>query len=399
MARLQTDWFAVFILFAAGLCAAMQFAKVVPVIEMIGHDLGLGLVASSFAVSILGLVGVAFAITIGRAVNSIGLSRALLFALFGGALFAALGALAPTATLFLVSRFAEGFSHLLIAICAPTLMTAHTTAKDRPIALALWACFFGLGFALNSAAAPLIVPDYGWRNFLLAHAAIMFLIGCLVHIAVKRSGYRNSRSALPNLSEIRAAHFAVIQSKVPLLLALTFCGYTIQFLAILTFLGLFLTNVQQWDQNQVGSYLAFASIITLLFTLGSGFLVRLGVSLFIGLATAFTGLIGTAIGVFILQPQDVLLSILIIVMMACFGLLPGFIFANVPTIASTPVLATLIYGAIALFGNLGTFLGTPLFAISYNIMGWAGGAAFMIAMSMLGLVFAVALNVRIKQPM
>jgi predicted MFS family arabinose efflux permease len=395
--RPKTSWFAVIILFVAGLCAAMQFAKVVPVMTMIGDELALGLVASSFAISILGLVGVVFAIAIGATVNSFGLARVITIALFGGALFAALGAVAPNAPLFLLSRFCEGFSHLIIAVTAPALMAAHTTAKDRPIALALWACFFGLGFAITSLASPFIVPDFGWRGLLFAHAALMFAIGCLLILAFKKSGYQDERGELPTIVQILGAHLTMLKSGAPLLLAITFCSYTILFLAILTFVSLFLTDVQQWSSEATGLFLAIASLVTLIFTLGSGFLVRAGVTLFAGLATAFIGLILTAIGVFILQPGDSVLIAMLIFMMACFGLLPGFVFANVPVVAPTPALATCTYGAIALFGNLGTFLGTPIFAASYNTAGWTGGAIFMIAMALMGLGFAAVLDQKMRR--
>ncbi|RPH65455.1 MAG: hypothetical protein EHM74_09410, partial [Hyphomicrobiales bacterium] len=79
----------------------MHFAKVAPVMGEVGSDLGLTLVAAGFAVSLLGIVGVVFSIAMGALVAVIGLGRGILIALFGGALVAAAGAIAPDSSTFL----------------------------------------------------------------------------------------------------------------------------------------------------------------------------------------------------------------------------------------------------------------------------------------------------------
>ena len=76
--------------------------------------------------------------------------------------------------------------------------------------------------------------------------------------------------------------------------------------------------------------------------------------------------------------------------MAAFGLLPGLAFASVPAVAPTPALAALTYGAIAQFGNIGTFAGTPLFAAFYTHMGWPGGAVFCVVICLAGIACAAA---------
>ncbi|MFN0191651.1 MAG: MFS transporter [Aestuariivirga sp.] len=388
----STDWPAIIVLFLGGLVAAMQFAKVAPVMELVGGELGLDPVASGFAVSILGLVGILFAITVGAIVSAIGPQRGLLIALFGGAVIAGLGALAPTGVTFLVSRFCEGFSHLLIVVCAPALMAALAAPKDKPVALAIWGCFFGLGFAVASAAAPIIVPLGGWRGFLLCHAAAMLVIGLLVMLLLARSKLEDQRGGFPGVKTIAAAHAALFRERAPLLLALTFCAYTIQFLATLTFLTLYLGTEGQWRPASVGSFMAFASFVSLIFTLSAGFLARWGVTLFQGFAAAFAGLAVTATIIFGFHPGAPVLVAAVLVMMACFGLLPGFAFASVPQVAPEARIAALTYSAIALFGNVGTFLGTPIFAASREMTGWWGGAIFIAAMSAVGTALAALLS-------
>ena len=391
-ARQRTDWFAVFALFIAGLAAAMHFAKVAPVMGEIGHDLHMSLIAQGFAVSILGMVGVLFAISTGAVVAAIGLARGMNIALFSGALIAAAGSAAPDAVTFLIIRFFEGFSHLLVVVCAPALMAQHATARDRPIALAIWGCFFGLGFAIASVAAPPIVAAAGWRGLLAGHAGVLTVAGVLVVLALKRSGHRDTRSPFPGPAALIAAHKAVYSSGAPLLLALTFCAYTIQYLAVLTFLTRHLTESRHWTAAEAGSLVGAASLMTLAATLGAGFLVRHGAPLFGGLAVAFAMTSAAAVGVFSIPAPEFVLVPLVVAMMAGYGLMPGFVFANVPAVAATSERAPLAYGAIAQFGNVGTFAGTPLFAAAYQTAGWPGGAAFVVAMAAAGLGLAAALR-------
>jgi predicted MFS family arabinose efflux permease len=79
-------------------------------------------------------------------------------------------------------------------------------------------------------------------------------------------------------------------------------------------------------------------------------------------------------------------------MMACFGLLPGLAFANMPRVARSPEQTTLGFSAIALFGNLGTFLGTPLLALFLSAGGWEAVALVLAAISVVGAGLGWALD-------
>ena len=126
----QTNWFAIFVLYCAGLAAAMQFAKLSPIMDLVAKDLALPPVAAGLSVSVLGLVGVLFAIAVATIANAVGLERALRAAVVAGAVIAALGAFAPEAKSFLMTRFLEGFSHLFIVVCSPALMANAATPRD-----------------------------------------------------------------------------------------------------------------------------------------------------------------------------------------------------------------------------------------------------------------------------
>ena len=156
----------------------------------------------------------------------------------------------------------------------------------------------------------------------------------------------------------------------------------------------YLIEARHWTVEDAGSLVGIASLGTLIATLAAGFLVRRGVPLFSGLLLAFGITSVAATGIFGLQTPGIILVPLILVMMTGYGLLPGFVFANVPVVAVGPARATLAYGAIAQFGNVGTFAGTPIFAAAYQTAGWPGGAGFVAAMAAAGTALAWVLRGR-----
>ncbi len=390
--RTHTDWLVIAVLFTAGLVAAMQFGKVAPVMGEVQASFGLDLVGAGFAVSILGLVGLIFGVAAGAVVAAIGLKRALIIALFSGAAMAALGAIAPNGTVFLASRLAEGFSHLLIVVAAPALMTAHSTRKDMPFVLAIWGCFFGFGFGIMSLIAPEIVAFGGWRALMGTHALAVGLTGIVLVWALARSGYSEATFPLPKFIGLVKAHANLYRSRAPLILAILFATYTMPFLAVLTFLGRYLVEVQGWSANATGSFVAGMTLVNLVATLSVGALVRLGIGLKPAMIVSFIVLGSSIATIFLAQPGDAAVIALTVTTMIAFGMMPGYVFTAVPDVAPDATRAAMTYGGIAQFGNLGTFSGTPLFAFAFGQAGWLGGTAFIVLVSLAGIAATIALT-------
>ena len=394
--RLKTDWLVIAVLFTAGLVAAMQFGKVAPVMGDVQTAFGLGLVGAGFAVSILGLIGLIFGVAAGAVVAAIGLKRALYIALFGGAAMAALGAIAPNGAVFLATRLAEGFSHLLVVVAAPALMMAHSTRKDMPFVLAIWGCFFGFGFGIMSLVAPEIVAYGGWRALMGTHAAAVALTGVALVLVINRSGYSEDTFPLPKLSGLIEAHRILYGSGAPLLLAVLFAAYTMPFLAVLTFLGRYLVEVQGWSAGVTGSFIAGMTLINLAATLAVGAMVRWGIGLKPAMIVSFIVLGFSCAAIFLGSLSDTGIIAATIIAMIAFGMMPGYVFVAVPDVAPDAARAAMTYGGIAQMGNLGTFAGTPLFAFAYGQAGWAGGTVFVVFVCLAGIVATISLIAAMK---
>lgn len=221
-----THWLSVGVLFCCGVAAAIQFAKVPPALSTVTDALGLGPVEAGFAVSVVGLVGLVLGVAAGSIVAGSGARRALIAALVIGAVCAAGGAAAPTAFLFMAGRTLEGVSHLIIVVAAPALMIAVSQPRDRPIALALWSCFFSVGYSLASASAPFLLETVGWRGGFALHAIILAILALIVAVTLPAD---RTAMRLPSFAMIADTHRAVYTSGAPLLLAAVFACYTILF--------------------------------------------------------------------------------------------------------------------------------------------------------------------------
>ena len=387
--RIRTDWLIIALLFAAGLAAAMQFAKIAPVMADVQAAFGLSLVGGGLAVSVIGLVGLVLGVAAGALAAALGLARSILLALGAGCLFAALGAVAPGGLLFLASRLGEGLCHLLIVVTAPALMIAHAREHDRPIALAIWGCFFGFGFGITSMVAPGLIANWGWRSVLAAHAAFIGLVGLLLGLALLRSSHRDSRLPLPGLGRMIDAHRRLYASGAPVLLATCFAAYTMLFLAVLTFLTRYLVDQAGWSAAEAGQFVAALTAVNLVVTLLTGWLVRAGLKFAPGMVSAFA-VAALALGfVFVGHPQPLGIMIAATLAMVAFGTMPGLVFTHVPAVAAGAEGTAMTFGGIAQLGNLGTFSGTPLFALAYQMAGWPGGAAFVATVCAIGAGLAV----------
>jgi predicted MFS family arabinose efflux permease len=193
------------------------------------------------------------------------------------------------------------------------------------------------------------------------------------------------------------AHGTLYRSGAPLILAILFAAYTMPFLAVLTFLGRYLVEVQGWSAGATGSFIAGMTVVNLAATLAVGVLVRWGLTLKFAMIVSFIVLGSSCAAIFLLQLGDTAIIAATIIAMIAFGMMPGYVFVTVPGVAPDAARAAMTYGGIAQFGNLGTFSGTPLFAFAYGQAGWPGGTIFVIVVCLAGVAATLALVVAIRK--
>lgn len=344
----RTPLFLVLALWAAGLGAAAQFAKIVVIFPELQAHYGETGAVSGYLVSLISVMGMLLGLVAGIIAIQIGVRRLLLLGLYLGAAVSAWQTTLPGFEWMLASRLFEGSSHLAIVVTAPTLIAQLTTQRHQAKALTLWGSYFGVAFAGIALSAPFILESAGLAGLPAIHAVYMAFFAILLTFLLPAEDHRGA-PPWPSPREIMRRHLTAYTSPFIAAPALGWLFYTLTFVSMLTILP---TMVNPSQRAFVAAAMPLASIVSSM-TIGNLMLARLKAVpvIVIGFAVA----IGLIL-VFLLTGPDAWLFIAIF---AALGLVQGASFAAVPQLNASLPDRALVNGAIAQTGNLGNALGTP----------------------------------------
>lgn len=376
----------ILVLWAAGLGAAGQFAKVSVSFEALGSvypvsDTYLGLI-----VSVISVMGIIFGLTAAQFVSSIGFRKMLLGALLLGGVLSAIQATLPPYWVLMLSRTLEGITHLAITIAAPTLIAVLSSAQNRAFFMALWSTFFSVAFATMAWFGPQVIQAFGPGSLFALHAGYMAVIGAVLYFWLPKHAV--ATQAMPSASEIIQRHIRAYRSPREFAPALGWLFYTLTFVSVLTLLPPHVTEAQR---TTLIPLLPLASIVSSL-TVGALLLrfiqayrlIQIGFA--IGAAAAIALLMGIAT------------PIVYISLFAALGLVQSSSFAAIPQLNKTADSQALANGGMSQMGNLGNSLGTPIMLV---VIGWHGfpGLAGMLLVCFLGgiLAHSILAQQRLKQ--
>ena len=373
MTRDTTDWTLIALLYAAGLLAAGQFAK----IALLLGDLSLIYPgrAVAFLVSGVSIAGIVFGVTAGVVIARIGAGRALVLGLGAAAVLTGLQALTPSYPLMMTLRVVEGAAHLAIVVAAPTLMARAAVGRDVPVAMGVWGTFFGVGFAVAAAIYPLAG---GLSSVLLLNAGAMLLV---LFLLVPRLP-----PAAPNISVgpgFFGRHVAVYGDPRLVAPAFGFFAHTVVFLGLLTFLP---SLLGRWTAPVL-------PMVALAGTIGAGFVARHASPRAITLWAFAISVPGMLLATALPGAAQTALAMTVMIFI---GAVPGAAFAMVPWLNETPSDQARANGAIAQLGNVGTALSAPVFAAALAF-GFTGIAMTFALISAAGFAAVALIHRKIGQ--
>ena len=352
---LRTPWAVIAALYATGLIAAGQFAKVSLTLAPLALAYPGWPVA--FAVSGVAVMGILFGVYAGGITASIGPRRAILAALVISALAGAGQALLPPFPLLMGLRVVEGAGHLVLVVAIPTLMAALSAPRDRGLVMGLWATFFGVGFALAAVA----VGDSAGPVYAV-HAGLAGLMA-LVLWRMLPQGVVAERRPLPRLAD----HLMIYRTPRLFAPALGHGLYAFLFLALVTWLPAALAT--PW----LAPTLPLAGIAG---SLAAGALAR-----HIAPGTLVAGGFAAMAALFALALLlPAVAAPISVAAMLVSGVVAGGGFAAVPALNAEDTDRALANGALAQLGNIGTFSGTPVLAA----LGVAASLPMAITVGVLG---------------
>lgn len=335
-------------MWAAGLGAAAQFAKIVVIFPELQAYYGESGAASGYLVSLISVIGMLLGLVAGVIAIQLGVRRLLLSGLYLGAAVSAWQTTLPGFEWMLASRLIEGVSHLAIVVSAPTLIAQLTAQRHQGKALTLWGTYFGVAFAAIALTAPHIIRIAGLGGLSAVHAAYMASFAILLTIVLPRHD-RNGAPPWPSLGNILYRHLTAYASPFIAAPALGWLFYTLTFVSMLAILP---SMVDPAMRAFVAAAMPLSSIVSSM-TLGNILLRYMSaVSVIVaGFAAAIVLVL-----VFLLTGPG---AWLFIALFACLGLVQGASFAAVPQLNISLEDRALANGGIAQTGNIGNALGTP----------------------------------------
>ncbi|MEM7438509.1 MAG: MFS transporter [Pseudomonadota bacterium] len=361
----------VLVLWAAGLAAAAQFAKISVIFETFSAlypDAG---AAQGFLLSIISFVGVIFGVTGGALVARFGTRAILIGSLALGAVLSVVQAMIPPLPVMLTLRCIEGFSHLGVVIAAPTLIAGLSEGRWQGAVMTLWGSFFGVSFAITAFVGVPLVTALGVPALFLGHGAVM--LGCALVLLALLPPVAPSRFA-PEMPGVLAQHLRIYRSPWLSAPALGWLFYTLTFVSLLAVLPRF---IAESDRDFAITLMPLAGILLSL-TLG---VVLLRVLPATSVVIAGFGLSAVAAGAFSVWGAGAWLAV---ALFAVLGLIQGASFAAVAELNKTAANRALANGAMAQMGNTGNLLGTPVLLAIVAGYEFDGLVAFAVVAYMLG---------------
>ena len=369
----RTRWGLVALLFAAGLLAAMQFAKVSLTLDLL-HVRYRG-APTALLVSAVALVGVLLGVVAGSVVARIGPRAAILWAVAASGALSLAQSVLPGFWALMALRAVEGAGHLALVVALPTLMAASASASMRPVVMGLWGTFFGVGFALTALAVPPLARAGGAGAVFAAHGAALLALWPILSWRLPRGDA--GRGAMPGLV---AAHRATYGAAARIAPGVGHGIYTSLFIALIAVLpgalgALWLAPLLPLT-NLVGTFAAGV----LARRIAPGRLVAGGFAASAALFAAMLAGVGA--------PWIALAA------MGTTGIVAGAGFAAVPALNPAPGDQARANGGMAQLGNVGTFAGTPILIAAAAAGGTAGVLVLVVLVCAAGTAATAAIYAR-----
>lgn len=339
----------VLLLWAAGLCAAGQFAKIaVPFTDFraLYPDAG-GTIG--WLLSLISFVGAVGGLAAGALVSLLGLRRMLFGGLILGALLSFIQASLPGFGLFAASRVLEGAAHLAIVIAAPSLIANVSSDRFRGIAMALWSTFFGVAFALVAWIGLPQVKLFGVPPLFIVHGALTLLVAALLAVFLKNTDAPEAEAEAVRPGTVWQGLLTAIRSPRIAAPGVGWLFYTLTFVALLAVLP---DLLPPGERDAILGLLPLLGIVVSL-TLVPGLMKVMGASTlnWVGFGLSLCAVLFAGIAP---------LPLVCIALFSVIGLVQGSGYASVPELNSGVKERALSFGLVAQTGNIGNLTGTPI---------------------------------------
>ncbi|HSH68499.1 MAG TPA: MFS transporter [Deferrisomatales bacterium] len=385
----RTDWSLVLLVLGAGIVAGCQVGKVPPSLPSLRADLHLSLFAAGWVISLIGLLAACGGAVAGAAADWLGHRRVVLLGLSVTAVASVLGSLAQTPGWLLFTRVFEGIGYIAISVAGPVLILQVTRPRDERLALSVWAGYMPAGTSLMMLLSPLFLQSIGWRGLWVVNG---FLVaGVALLLAWKSPHPSRNTGGMPTrfFPELKAT----FSRPGPIVLALYFGAFALQFMAVVGFLPTLLIEEVGLGKGVAAALAGVAVLLNVPGNLVGGWLLHRGVrrTLSLGFASLVMGL--CALGIYSPFLPGALRYVLCLVFTGVGGVIPASLYAAAPLHAPSRSALGTTNGIMMQGGNLGSMLGPPaMAAVVAGVGGWHAAPWLLVSAAGVSLALAVWLD-------
>jgi MFS family permease len=388
----KTRWRLVWILIFAGVVAAFQIGKAAIAVPLLRDDLGLSLTFASWVVSISAGVGAVGGLPAGLGIKFLGARRAVVGGLLTIGIASCAGAFASGGPMLMVTRLFEGLGFLMVVIGTPTLLRTVTAIKDRDLVFGCWTVYYATGTVIIMLAGPWLA-EFGWQGLWLGTGLV-----ALGYAIVVRTVAPDTPDSDGSGGRTFADVGLVLRSPGPMLLALTFGFYALQYHALSGLMPTLLVERLGLSITQAGAISATTIVANGLGSISAGWLLGRGIRLWVMVAAGF-GFVGFAsFGIFAQSMPVAGVALLASASLGFTGLMPGLVYVGAPRFTPHPALLALTLGVVVQASNLGGFIGPAALGTWVEKFGWSSAPALFAAIACIGVSIAIGFRQLARKP-
>ena len=387
----KTPWGLVCILLGAGVLSAFQVGKVPPVLLDIRSNLSISLFHAGWVLSIFNVIGLMLGACTGAIADAVGHRRLMLSGLCLQIAGSFLGSFSPGLAWLLVTRFMEGAGFLAVVVTTPALIFQVVQVKDIRTALSVWSCYLPAGVALMMVVLPFILKFTTWQGLWQINGVILSLYGIVLAKKTAHIQFMNPPKAL-NLKFLGKNILTTITSPGPLVLALIFITYALQWLAVMGFLPTMLLEKYGFSQS-FASWLTGGMVFLNIFgNLAGGRLLTAGFRRWVLIAFASFVMGACAMAIYSPGSNFILNYSGCLVFSLVGGLIPTSVISAAPIYAPTKNLIATTNGFVIQGGQAGQVIGPPVLAWLVSLTGtWTAGAWFLGSVALAGILLSLSM--------
>lgn len=380
-----TQWPAIVNVLFAGIAVALHVGKATIALPELQREFGRSLESLSWIISAFPFIGVFGGIAAGQLVRRWGDRRLLGLGLMIVSVASFAGATQHDFTGLIVTRVIEGIGFVIVVVAAPTVLTRVVAPQQRNLVFSIWSTFMPAGIAISLFFGPHFAD---WQQSWVAGGILTLLAALLLPLTTPRMV---TTAAAATTVKLRQALASILRARQPLLLALIFTTYNLQFFAVMAFLPIFLMQRIGLTLAAAGGVSAAVIAVNILGNLFAGVLLSRGLRArtLLAIASMLMGLAGAS--VFLSITPNAMLVPLCLLFSGIGGMLPATILAATPAAAPEPTLIPLSLGLVMQGIYLGQVFGPIVLSSLVAYAGWSAPAGMVLAAAVLGSILALAL--------